>query len=89
MATSVSITTQPLSTAPPTSTGADTEAATYQFVLGWVLMIVLLVFVNKTKLGHVAIYYSLILLIMLILLVETNEIAPILSSLRTIGQLPQ
>lgn len=69
-----------------TPSSADTELPSYQFIAGWILLFVILTFVNKTRLGHVAIYYSLLLMILLILVTEYQQIVPILNSISTIGQ---
>lgn len=64
----------------------DTTTATYNFVLGWILMITILALINKTRLGHVILYYSLLLCIFLVLVVEYKQIAPVLGSIKTIGE---
>lgn len=64
----------------------QTEASTFQFLLGWVLLLIILFFINKSRLGHVIIYYSLLLLILFLIVVEYKQIAPILASVETIGQ---
>ncbi len=66
-----------------------TESSTYTFVLGWILLITILTLANKSRIGHVLIYYSLLLIILLILVTEYAQIAPILSSIETVGQLNQ
>ena len=62
-----------------------TENNVFNFVLGWGLMIVLLTLINRTRLGHVIIYYSLLLAIMLILVTEYKKLAPLLSGIQSIG----
>jgi hypothetical protein len=69
----------------PTTTG-DNEAVTFQFVAGWILLIVLLTAAAQTRIGYVIIYYSLILMILLILVTEYQQIVPLLN-FETIGQL--
>lgn len=61
------------------------ENNVFNFVLGWGLMIVLLTLINRTRLGHVIIYYSLLLAIMLILVTEYKKLAPLLSGIQSIG----
>lgn len=63
---------------------SDKEEPTYKFVAGWILLIVLLTFAAKTRVGYVIIYYSLMLIILLILVTEYQQIAPLLN-VQTIG----
>jgi hypothetical protein len=63
-----------------------TENKAFNFLLGWALMIVLLSLINRMRLGHVVIYYSLLLAIMLILVTEYKKLAPLLSGIESIGQ---
>ena len=67
------------------TSSSDTELPSYQFIAGWILLFVFLTFANKTRIGHVVIYYSLILIILLILVTEYQQIVPILNSIQTIG----
>lgn len=64
----------------------DPMLSTFQFVVGWLLLITILVFANKSRVGHVIIYYSLILIILLILVTEYTQIVPYLNAIQTIGQ---
>ena len=86
----------PILTQPPAPAGAplpgavapapDVELKTFQFVAGWVLLITLLVFANRTRLGHVILYYTLALLILFILVTEYQQILPYLN-FQTPGEL--
>jgi hypothetical protein len=62
---------------------------TFRFVVSWVLFIALLTLANRSRLGHVIIYYSLLLAILLILVAEYKQITPYLTGIQTIGQLDQ
>jgi hypothetical protein len=64
----------------------QSENNVFTFLLGWALMIVILMLVNKTRLGHVIIYYSLLLAILFILVIEYQSIAPLLTSLQSVGE---
>jgi hypothetical protein len=64
-------------------------ASTFQFIAGWLLLIVILTFINKSRVGHVIIYYSLLLIILLILVTEYTQLAPLLQGIQTIGELDQ
>ena len=84
----------PLSKIPITGSGSgtgtgpvviDNEAATFQFVAGWILLITVLVFANKSRLGHVIIYYSLLLMILFVLVTEYMQIVPLLNAASSIG----
>lgn len=65
----------------------QTQTNTFNFVMGWILLITILVFANKSRLGHVIIYYSLLLIILLILVTEYAQLAPLLTSIETVGEL--
>lgn len=75
----------------PGGGGASTsvEGSTYAFIAGWILLIAILAMVNRTRLGHVIIYYSLLLMILFILVVEYQQITPLLAGATSIGQLNQ
>jgi hypothetical protein len=64
----------------------DEELPTYRFVASWILIFTLLVFANKSRIGHVIIYYTLLLAILFILVTEFRQIAPFLIP-TTVGEL--
>lgn len=57
--------------------------STYQWVIGWLLVIVLLALANQTETGHVVIYYALVLILVLLLVTQYQFIA---AALAPIGQ---
>jgi hypothetical protein len=61
-------------------------SSTYRFVAGWTLLITIMLLANKNRLGHVIIYYSLLLMIIFILVAEYKQIAPLLNPM-TISEL--
>lgn len=67
-------------------TTVDPMASTFRFIVGWILLITILTFVNTTRLGHVIIYYALLLMILFILVTEYAQIVPYLNAIQTIGQ---
>jgi ABC-type transport system involved in cytochrome bd biosynthesis fused ATPase/permease subunit len=69
-----------------TPTSADAELPSFQFIASWALLIAILVMANKTRIGHVLIYYSLLLMILFILVSEFRQVAPLLSGIMTIGE---
>jgi hypothetical protein len=74
---------------PPGTSGEasnDTELPTFNFIASWVLLIGILVLVSKSRIGYVIIYYSLLLMILLILLTEYQTFVPYLNNIQTIGQ---
>jgi hypothetical protein len=77
-------TTKDTSGTPTPST--DVELSTFRFVAGWILLIVLLSFANRTRLGHVILYYGLALMILFVLVTEYQRIVPLLN-FQTPGQL--
>lgn len=64
----------------------NTEENTYQFVAGWVVMIVVLVLINKSRIGHVIIYYSLLVILFFLLVTEYRQLGPLLANVQSIGQ---
>lgn len=64
----------------------QTENNVFLFLLGWAVMIVLLMLMNKTRLGHVLIYYGLLLLIFFVLVTEYQQLAPLVSGLKSIRE---
>lgn len=65
----------------------QTENNVFLFLLGWAVMIVLLMLINKTRLGHVAIYYGLLLLIFFVIVTEYKQLAPLVSGIQPISQM--
>lgn len=65
---------------------ANTEALTYRFVASWLVFFVVMLALSRTRVGYVAMYYGLILLILLIVVTEYRQIAPFLNP-PTIGEL--
>lgn len=63
----------------PPSTAAP---KTYQWVVAWVVLIILLALANQTDIGHTVIYYALVLVLVLLLVTQYQFIA---SSLAPIG----
>lgn len=81
-----------MSTASALANTSGTQASeqnTYLFLLGWFLMIIILVLVNKSRLGHVIIYYALLLIIFFLLVTEYRQLAPLLSSIQSIAEFNQ
>ena len=71
--------------APVQNTSSDTELPTFQFVASWLVLLTILIFVSKSRVGYVIIYYSLLLMILLILVTEYQQIVPYFN-VQTIGQ---
>jgi ABC-type transport system involved in cytochrome bd biosynthesis fused ATPase/permease subunit len=81
-----------VSSTPTTFTASDKTAiqkTTFTFIAGWILLILILVLANQSRLGHVIIYYSLLLMILFILVTEYQQLTPFFSGFETIGQLQQ
>lgn len=57
----------------------------FNFILGWAVMIAILTLINRTRIGHVIIYYSLLLAILLILVTEYKKLAPLVAGIQSIG----
>lgn len=74
-----------------TSTGSagsagDTELPTFQFIAGWLLLLLILYGISRTRVGYVAIYYVLLLAILFLLVTEYAVITPLLNSVQSLGQ---
>lgn len=69
-------------TSTTTTTGGtgDMQSA-YKWVIAWVAIIVLLGVLNRTRLGHVVIYYALALCLCLLIVLEAGNIAQIFAPL--------
>lgn len=57
------------------------------FIVGWLFLIFFLTLINRTRLGHVILYYSLMLMILTIIASEYQNITPFLGGIETISQL--
>lgn len=53
----------------------------FQWLLGWIVMIVLIIVINKSRLGHVIIYYSLWLMLIFLLVSQGPGIGKVLGSI--------
>jgi hypothetical protein len=56
--------------------------AAFKFVAGWLIMLAILAALNTTRIGHVAIYYSLVLMILFVLLTQAPRIAQYVAGIR-------
>lgn len=68
------------------SAPTDVNSATYVFIASWLLLILLLTLLTRSRVGYVIAYYALLLMILVILVTEYKQIAPLLSPM-TIGEL--
>jgi predicted aspartyl protease len=64
---------------PPAAT--TTTDNTFAWLLAWSVMIVMLVLINKTRLGHVIIYYALWLMLAFLIVTQYQAIANLLKPL--------
>lgn len=64
----------------------NAEAITYQFVASWLVFLVVMIAIARTRVGYVAIYYGLLLVILLLVVTEYRQVGPLLNPL-TIGEL--
>lgn len=72
----------------PQGTGAgalDTTgpATAFSWLLAWVLVILILVLFNRTRIGHTAIYYALVLAIFFLIVTQAQWFANALAPLGT------
>lgn len=66
------------STPAPASTGADDS---YKWLLSWGIILLLLTLANKTRLGHVVIYYALWLMLLFLIVTQYRYISAALAPL--------
>lgn len=67
-------------TTPTTGSTGDMQSA-YRWVIAWLAIIILLGVLNRTRLGHVVIYYALALCLCLLIVLEAQNIAQIFAPL--------
>lgn len=60
---------------------------TFTFLASWAVILALLTLASRTRVGYVAIYYGLLLLILILLVTEYAQIAPLLSGVESLSQL--
>lgn len=67
----------------------DTQTQTYNFILGWILLLAILALINRSRIGHSIIYHALLLMILLVIVTEYKQFAPLWSGIMTIGEYNQ
>lgn len=60
--------------------GTGNANTVFMFVASWLVIIALLTFINKSRVGHVLIYYSLVLFIILVLVTQYRHFVPLLNN---------
>lgn len=65
---------------------ANSTSAFYRWILAYTVIIVVLVVLNKTRVGHILIYYALALLLLLQLVINYQWFAQALSPITNIGK---
>lgn len=85
MATPISPFPTPPPLAPLNETGTlpGTPPTTYQWLVAWLLLIVLLAVAAQTEIGHTVIYYALVLILVFLLVTQYQFVA---GGLAPIGQ---
>lgn len=58
-----------------TSVGTQQAASMWQWMFGYTVLFIILWLINKSRIGHTAIYYSLLLMIVFTLVSHPREIA--------------
>jgi hypothetical protein len=56
----------------------STNQATFRWIAAWIVFLVMLSVLNKTRLGKVVIYYSLVMIFLILVLTQAPFIARIL-----------
>lgn len=68
---------------PAVTPGSDSTPTTYQWVVAWVLLIVLAMLAIRTQTGYKLVYYGLVLVLVFLLITQYQFIA---AGLAPIGQ---
>lgn len=63
------------------------ENKTFVFMISWIFWLVGLSFLNSTRIGHVILYYSLLLMILFVVLSEYAQITPFITGITNLGSL--
>lgn len=69
----------------PQQTGPGGEYTSFQWVMAWFILFILLAFFNKTRIGHLILYYALLLMIVFLLVTNAGWFASILAPFRSLG----
>ena len=64
-------------------TPANAGQSAYQWLLAWAIILVLMNLINRTRVGHVTIYYSLWLMLVFLLVTQYQFFAKALEPLNT------
>lgn len=77
----------PIPVPTPTTPGpAGTDAVSYaRLLLGWLLAIILLAAISRTRAGYVIVYYALVLSIVILVLGSYQRVSDLLSLVRAPG----
>ncbi|MBF6613880.1 MAG: hypothetical protein IVW55_12200 [Chloroflexi bacterium] len=59
--------------------------STFQWMLAWVVLLVLLAALNRTRLGHAALYYALLLMLLFLLVTQFAWFKGVLAPFRSLG----
>lgn len=65
---------QPQNVATTATIGAQGSASMWSWIVGWSIMLVVMWGINKTRIGHTIIYYSLCMMILFTLLTQYQQV---------------
>lgn len=68
----------------PSQTGPGSEYTSFQWIMAWLILFILLAFFNKTRIGHLVLYYALVLMILFILVSNAGWFANILAPFQSL-----
>jgi hypothetical protein len=71
------------------TTAATPGAYTFRWLLAWGVFLVILSLVNRTRVGHVTIYYLLVLALLLLLVTQFGWLSQVLQPVATLTLTPQ
>jgi len=78
---------QPLATgepAGPSDAGGSSTFSSFQWIVAWLVLLILLALLNRTKFGHVLIYYSLVVMLIFLLVTNYKWFAGVMAPFRTL-----
>ncbi len=65
--------------APPQQSSTPQQYSTFAWLVAWAVLMLFLFFVNKSKIGHLLIYYGLVLLIVFVIVTQASWFAGVLA----------
>lgn len=68
-----------------TQTSDQTVSSAYRYMIAWLVIFVILFLLNRSRLGHAAIYYTLVLALVLLFITQAGAISSLVGPLQPGG----